>query len=743
MSEWSDAVHEHRWRRRLGILIPAAVLTATAALIVGLTASPATASQGPGNQGGSSDNLALTSISNPRPTLVSGGQVLIGVTVPHGVRASDVRVTANGHDVTSAFRAQSDGSLLGLVTGLREGSNTLAASTGGHGHGSSRQARLRVVDHPITGPVFSGPQQTPFFCETTAFGLAAATMPLCSAPTQVSFQYKNTAGAFVPLADPASRPADLATATVNGHTVPYIVRLEQGTIDRGVYQIAALYDGNDPTPLVPDTSWNKALVYTFGGGCNAGFHQGNSTGGVLNDLFLGQGYAVASSSLNVLDNNCSSVISAEAAMMVKEHFIDTYGPVSHTIGWGGSGGAIQQYTISDEYPGILDGIIPGISFPDPLTTAGPVTDCRLFDNFFAGPGASFTAAQRQAIGGYLDFTSCQSWDLTFASRSTATQSCNSAIPVADRWDPVTNPHGVICNSDEQIVNQVGVDPTTGFPRSPLDNTGVQYGLAALQAGQLTPDQFVQLNAGMGGLDFAGNPIAGRTQADPKALNAVYSDDLITNGDQGLRDTPIIDQRTDLDAAGFGNDIHTTDWSFAMRQRLLAANGTAANQVIIENQPTVAIQNAVNVYELDAMNRWLTAIDTDRSHRALQSKIIVDRPGDLGDGCFLSATQRVVSKVTDPAGGPCAATFPVGTNPREVAGEAQAMNVAKCALKPLNFAGYHVAFTAAEKSELKATFPTGVCDYSRPGVGQHKPIGSWLSYGDERTGLTPPTRIPSP
>ncbi|HEX3589773.1 MAG TPA: DUF6351 family protein [Pseudonocardiaceae bacterium] len=736
-------MHDHRWRRTLNTLVPAAVLAASTALIVGLAAAPATASQGPGRQGGQPGHLAITSISNPRPTLVSGGQVLIGVTVPGGERAGDVRVTENGHDVTSAFRAQPDGSLLGLVTGLREGSNTLAARTVSRGHGGGDHADLRVVNHPITGPVLSGPQQVPFFCETTAFGLPAATMPLCSAPTQVTFQYKNTAGAFVPLADPASRPADLATATVNGHAVPYIVRVETGTIDRAVYQIAALYDGKNPTPLVPDTSWNKALVYTFGGGCNAGFHQGNSTGGVINDLFLGQGYAVASSSLNVLDNNCSSVISAEAAMMVKEHFIDTYGPVSHTIGWGGSGGAIQQYTISDEYPGILDGIIPSISFPDPLTTAGPVTDCRMLDTFFAGGGSSFTPAQRQAIGGYLDFTSCQSWDLTFANRSTATDSCNSAIPVADRWNPVTNPHGIICNSDEQIVNQLGVDPKTGFPRSPLDNTGVQYGLAALQAGQITAAQFVQLNAQIGGMDFTGKPQAGRTQADPKALNAVYADDLVTNGGQGLRDTPIIDQRTDLDAAGFGNDIHTSEWSFAIRQRLLAANGTAANQVIIDNQPTAAIQAATNAYELDAMNRWLTAIDADKSHQGLPSKVISDRPADLGDGCFLSATQRVVAKVTDPASGPCAQAFPVATNPREVAGEPQAMNVAKCTTKPLNFASYGVTFTADEKATLRATFPTGVCDYSRPGVGQRHPIGSWLSYGDERTGLTPPTHIPGP
>jgi hypothetical protein len=743
MSEWSDAVHDHRWRRTLRTVLPTAIVAASAALLVGLTAGTATANQGPGGGGGHGQpaRLALTSISNPRPGLVSGGQVLTSVTVPGGVRSADIRVTENGHDVTSAFRSQRDGSLLGLVTGLRSGNNTLAARTVGRGH--PQQASLRVDNHPITGPVFSGPQQTPFFCETTAFGLAPATMPLCSAPTQVTFQYKNTAGTFAPLADPTGRPADLATATVNGHTVPYIVRVETGTIDRAVYQIAALYDGTDPTPLKQDTSWNKALVYTFGGGCNAGYHQGNSTGGVINDLFLGQGYAVASSSLNVLDNNCSSVISAEAAMMTKEHFIDTYGPVSHTIGWGGSGGAIQQYTIADEYPGIVDGIIPGISFPDPLATAGPVDDCHLMDNFFAGAGASYTAAQRQAIAGYLDFTSCQSWDATFANRATATGSCNAAIPMADRWDPVTNPNGVKCNANEQLVNQFGRDAQTGFVNSTLDNTGVQYGLAALKSGAITPDQFVTLNADIGGIDVTGAPQAGRIQASTKALRAAYSDDLITNGDQGLRDTPIIDQRTDLDPAGFGNDIHTTDWSFAMRERLLAANGTSANQVIIENQPTTDIQNATNAYELDAMNRWLTAIDADGSHQNLPAKVITDKPRDLGDGCFLSATQRVVSKVTDPASGPCAATFPVGTNPREVAGEAQAMSVLKCSLRPINFGSYGVAFTATEQAQLKATFPTGVCDYQRPGVDQQRPIGSWLSYGDEHTGLTRPTHIPSP
>ncbi|GAA2087526.1 DUF6351 family protein [Actinomadura alba] len=713
-----------KWR---SVIVVAALAAAVPMLTYG------TAAAGPASHGG---RPTIETVSNPRPEVVSGGQVLVRVVPPAKTHAKRISVSANGRDVTSGLREQPDGSLLGLVTGLRDGRNTLEARQSGS------RASLRVTNHPITGPVLSGAQQLPFYCETQAYGLPAAEQPHCGAPTQVGYQYRTTAGAFAPLPDPSARPADLATATVDGRQVPYIVRGERGTIDRAVYEIAALYDGAAPSPVTPDHAWNGKLVYTFGGGCNSGFHQGRSTGGVLNDLFLGQGYAVASSSLNVLDNNCSPIISAEAAMMVKEHFVETYGPVKHTIGWGGSGGAIQQYDIAESYPGILDGIIPGVSFPDPLSTAGPVSDCRLLNRFFAGPGASFTTAQKTAISGFRTYSTCVSWDATFASRSTATESCNAAIPVAVRWDPVTNPNGVKCNSTEQLVNQIGRDPRTGFVRGVLDNTGVQYGLAALKAGTITPAQFTAVNAGIGGLDHTGKPVPQRTVADPKALYAVYANDIVNSASQGLRQTPIIDQRTDLDLAGPGNDIHTTEWSFVMRQRLLRANGSAGNQVIIESAPTPAETAAAARYELDAMDRWLTAIGADRSGRDMRHKVLTNRPADLGDGCYLSATQRIRQELTYPPDGQCGERFPVAANTRMAAGQKLSMDVLKCALKPLDFRDFPVTFSSAERAQLRATFPGGVCDHDRPGAGQRKPIGTWLSYGDSWTGTTPPTRLPS-
>jgi hypothetical protein len=692
--------------KRTASIVAASAFCATA--LMGSTAAYATADHGGGR-------LAISVVSNDHPDLVSGGDVLVRV-----VADGKPRLAVDGHGTSATPHRQADGSWLALVSGLSNGRHRISASSS-HGYDE-----LRVTNHSIDGPVFSGPRQLPFICQTESFGLAPASSPACAAPTVVSYRYKNTAGNFVGLGDPSSRPADLAMASVNGKAVPYIVRLEQGTIDRAVYEVAALSDGTNPTPFTPDASWNRRLVYTFGGGCDAGFHQGTATGGVLQDLFLAQGYAVASSTLNVLNNNCSTIISAEAAMMVKEHFIESYGPVAHTIGWGGSGGAIQQYDIADQYPGILNGIVPGVSFPDPLTTIGPVTDCRLLNHFFGATGNGFTAEQQRAVSGFRTYSSCVSWDATFANRVTATDSCDPSIPAALRWDPVTNPNGVKCSAAEQMVNQLGRDPRTGFARSPLDNVGVQYGLQALRDGAITAQQFVDLNAGVGGYDYTGKLVPQRSTADVHALFATYRDDLLNSGRQGLAETAVIDQRIDLDLAGFGNDIHTTEWSYVIRARMVQG-GVGGNQVIIENDVSTVVQ--ASVYELAAIDRWLTAIDADRSHRPLSAKVSANRPGDVSDGCFLPGGTLVHEPLSYTGSGRCVTAYPVGANTRLVAGQPLTMMALKCALKPLNFRDYPVTFTADQRAKLRAAFPGGVCDFRQRGVGVVPPAGPWLNYGD--------------
>ena len=581
------------------------------------------------------------------------------------------------------------------------------------------------MNHPITGPLFSGPQQQPFFCETTAFGLGSATDAACSAPTQVTYQYRSTANTFKPLADPTTRPADLAQTTVDGRTVDYIVRLERGTIDRAVYEIASLYDAAaPPSPVASEPGWNGRLVYTFGGGCNVGYHQGNSTGGVVSDLFLARGYAVASSSLNVLDNNCSDVISAEAALMVKEHFIETYGPVRYTIGWGGSGGAIQQHLIGNNYPGILDGIVPSASFPD-ATTLNTVSDCRLLFTYFgsaAGVAAGWTAAQRSAASGFSTFGSCQNWHLAFASRTNALEACPSAVPVSARYNPTTNPTGIRCTSVEQIANQLGRNPANGFVWRPLDNIGVQYGLTALKSGAISPEQFVSLNEKAGGYDVIGQVVPQRTVADPIGLTRAYQTGRVNNAGLGLASTPIIDLRQYTDPA---SDIHTRFWSFVVRQRLLAANGTAANHAMLVSNGAGA--GAATLEALTQMDAWLAAISADDAPGTAAERTIRNRPAGLTDACWTSATTVFHETFTYQGSGMCDTLFPSFGDTRTAAGGPLAEDVQKCALAPIDWASYGVTFTSAQQARLEATFPSGVCDWTKPGVEQQPPLGSWLSW----------------
>jgi hypothetical protein len=49
---------------------------------------------------------------------------------------------------------------------------------------------------------------------------------------------------------------------------------------------------------------------------------------------------------------------------------------------------------------------------------------------------------------------------------------------------------------------------------------------------------------------------------------------------------------------------------------------------------------------------------------------------------------------------------------------------KCQLKPVSAKDYKVAFTAPELDELRQIFPTGVCDYSKPGVMQQPLHGTY-------------------
>ena len=88
--------------------------------------------------------------------------------------------------------------------------------------------------------------------------------------------------------------------------------------------------------------------------------------------------------------------------------------------------------------------------------------------------------------------------------------------------------------------------------------------------------------------------------------------------------------------------------------------------------------------------------------------------------------RTTSANDDPA---CKAAYPVSKEPRMAAGGPRAGNVLKCRLMPVDQADdlYEVPLSAAERSRLKAIFPDGVCDYSKPSVGYGPPRNTWMSF----------------
>lgn len=672
-----------------------------------------------------------------RPDTVSGGDVLVQINVPENVPLNSVAVNLNGLDVTAAFRpGQAPGSLVGLVEGLALGENTLRAKAKGAG-----DAKRELLNHPITGPIFSGPHQVPFICETGTFVLPVTGGTLgppldadCSANTRVDYVYRSTDGTLKPLPNPAVRPADLAqTTTTQGRTVNYIVRVETGTINRAIYQISILHDpvtGPTPDPWTTTPGWNGRLLYSFGGGAKAGYHQGRTTGGVLQSVsggdVLALGYAMAASSLNVFGNNADDVLSAETMMMVKEHFVERYGVPVYTLGTGSSGGSMQLHSITQNYPGMMAGIAPRNSFPELLTFGIPLSDCALLENAFNTSTLPWTFDQKTAVAGWGTWQHCivnRTWNAGYKPNGAVTDNagCDVGIPPALIYDPVTNRGGARCTWHDNLVNVFGRDPRTGFARRSLDNVGVQYGLTAFNAGQIGAEQFLDVNARVGGYDIDGNIVATREVADRKALRIAYKTGRVDSGSGGLASVPIIQYRPYMDDDG---NVHDAIRSHSFRARLIAANGNADNHIILVSSRVGTGAGSLAVIEvavIQLLDHWVENITNDSSNDSAAAKVVRNKPAGLVDACYTVTGQRITDQTV------CQQLYPLHANPRLAAGEPLAQDVLKCALKNVNPRDYVPSLTADQLARLKAIFPEGVCDYSRPGVEQKPLAGTWLSY----------------
>jgi hypothetical protein len=744
-----------------------------AAVAAVLAAAPAATAAGY-ETAGKADTLHISVVSSPAQ-YVSGGDARIEVAVPDETALGDVDVTLNGSDVTSAFGPDPEGNhqLEGVVSGLPLGPSTLAASTHETAKGNKHYDELTLTNNPLQGPIFSGPHQTPFLCASTnnsaGMGLPPIPQsPTCETPTIVSFVYRNLAGQFLdynPAAPPPASSIEMTT-TMDGKTVPMILRWERGVINRFMYSILMLSPGSQTA--TPDLSaWNRKALFSLSGGVAIGHYQGAASGGDMRHLAgLRMGYAVLYSSGTRTNTHYNLQLGGETAIMVKDHFVSKYAEPEYTIGVGGSGGAIQQYVYGQNHPGLLDGGVPQYSYPDMVTQTIHVGDCELLERWadskvLANPlsmwrtwvnrtlieGMNASATMPNPYAAVMPYMPVPgSTECINGWRGLSPLALNPHFGTAPGYNPAV--HGPVeWTHWGDLVNIYGTDET-GFARSPWDNVGVQYGLEALQSGSITPDQFLDLNASVGswkaskdmvqeGCPFiaalcatqlpdvwsarnmslspdGGATPAARREGNQEAGYAAYRSGMVF---RGKLDIPVIDWRHYLEHR---LDMHNSHQSFASRQRLLNYDGDASNQLIwfTDARPGTP-QSDPTPQAFLVLDSWIKNIEANPDKSVGENK-----PADAKDSCFATNGSLIASGddvwsgiLDDEAAGACTQAFQIYSTSRIVAGGPIEGGVFKCALQPVASAlahGLYGAWTPSESevARLNAIFPSGVCDYSK-------------------------------
>jgi hypothetical protein len=709
--------------------------------------------------------LRVTVLSSP-PEDVSGGEARIRIDVPSSVPFTDVLVTLNGLPAAATFTPAAGHTLEGVLTSLPLGDSVVAVRVPGPGNSANDRSTLTLTNHPVSGPIFSGPHQTPFLCSSSGdrarFDLGPALDSDCAVATRVGLYYRSTTDGAFHAYNPAAPPADvqqIPSPTGSG-TIPFVIRWERGTINRFIYTYAMLDpNGTGPSQL---PYWNHKLIYYFGGGVGIGHYQGGINEGESRYVYgLSQGYAVAWSTGTKTDVHYNLQLGGETAIMTKSHFVVEYGAPIYTVGLGGSGGGIQQYVYGQNHPGLLDGAIPQYSYPDMVTQTIHVGDCELLErwmddrvlhgdttwadwthrSWLEGLNASATVAN--------PYAALEPWlprpgsdECINGWRGLSPLALNPLFGTA----PGVTPQQQLTTEWTHwgdLVNIYGTDEF-GYGRRTWDNVGVQYGLQALRDHHITPAQFLDLNANVGGwkrskdmvqegCPFIGAPAscvpgnidpwssrnmtlspdggatpAARTEGSIEAMNAAYRSGIVFDG---RIDIPIIDWRHYLEEQ---LNMHNSRQSFVERKRMLDYDGNASNQVIwfTDARPDRVFDQTPMA--LSVMDQWL---------------MTGQRPAAAVDSCFATNGALIASGAgvwdgildSKPAGA-CTQRFQIHDTSRTVAGGPFEGNVFKCALQPVRAAlgrGLYGSWRPdpSQLERLEQIFPTGVCDYTKPDVGR--------------------------
>ena len=564
----------------------------------------------------------------------------------------------------------------------------------------------------------------------------------------------------------------------NLKTTDKLFRVEHGTINRFIYTIVMPISFNEVNDRSAKSRWNQKLIYQFNGGSGIGYRQGRQTAKRVMARQIPQllaGYAVISSSGNRTSYTYNMLLAEDTARRVKTHFISLYDKPLYTVGIGGSGGGLAQYLIAQNSQGILDGLIPLYSYPDMITQTTYALDCDLLNNYFTFRAKNKSTWQdwrkRQPIEGlnalnnfpqrtgYLQPVNQLMAGFVPSLPSGNSECINGYFGLASF---INNPkQGFIRDFFHQdVVSQVNWsfwqdishilgEDEQGFGLSTWDNVGVQYGLSALVAKQITIEEFLDLNRKVGawkpqgkmeketiftplgrkvplwlslwgnhnvtvvGETYNNNNVAQRHAGSIPAMQSAYRSGQVFIGEVSL---PIIDVRHYLED---DLDMHHVSASFYSRLRILQRKGAADNHVIwISHKDFNPVNDAFKQMDL-----WLLALKNQQVNSNLSAK-----PSGLQDRCFSKDGSILAQGSASWDGlwnekivGDCQKIYPMYSTSRIQAGGSWAGDLFKCQLMPVIEAvaqgHYGQNKMTLYVKQLQQIFPQGVCDYTKPDVGR--------------------------
>ncbi|EWH10315.1 hypothetical protein DS2_08575 [Catenovulum agarivorans DS-2] len=649
-------------------------------------------------------------------------------------------------------------------------------------------------------PLYSGNLQYPFVCMTESSRLG---QPLVDnqhgwgTPVYKENSDRNNKDNIIGYSKDCQIPTGLNYYVIDGEKVhnynqqalkanQTLVRVEYGVIHRYIYLIAMPISLDEIGDRNKKSQWNNKLIYQFAGGAGIGFKQGSMRPSKLIKRRLNQlkqGYAVISSGANRTSHSYNMLMAEDTAWRVKRQFISLYGEPVYTVGVGGSGGGLAQYLMAQNSPGLIDGALPLYSYPDMVSQALYALDCDLLNNYYTfktnEPKTWQNWQKRQLVEGLNANNGEPHKGAFFQPINQVLSGVMPSYPKGNSecingwfglYAYIHNPRqGWLNNAVSEELKQhvhwshwqdlvhVYGKNKQGFARHIWGNEGVQYGLSALQQGELTIEQFIDLNRKIGSwkpaeqmkaeriADIPGiklkiwlslwgkhnvqplddNQVASRSKTDHIAVERGYRYGQIF---AGLADIPILDVRHYLEDKF---DMHHVSATFAARMRMLHTQGHYDNQVVwLADEKYNPVDNA-----FQAMDEWLINIRNGQS-------VLAAKPSQLVDQCFDESGKVIAAGAnvfdgpwngTENALGACSQAFKVYSTSRIQAGASWRGDSFDCEKIPVSKAIEQGWYGPHDMHKYQATleqiFPTGVCDYSQADLA--KPTDLALAWPNNK------------